>query len=163
MLKYWLDDLKNGDTGGTREIRYVCYRVTPIQTFGAHSKAIIDCPCKSWLERRQGFIRPSTFYRRWGNVGGIMTRLRSGRFGFRLPTGVREFFLFSLSSKPTVRPIQPTTQCLPGIERPGREADHLPSSADVKNGWNYTSTPPYAYVAGTGQLYCQFVSTTFRY
>jgi len=30
----------------------------------------------------------------------------------------------------------------PGIKRPGREADHsLPSSADIKNVWSYTSTP----------------------
>jgi hypothetical protein len=30
-----------------------------------------------------------------------------------------------------------------GVKRPGREADHSPpSSAEVKNGWSYTSTPP---------------------
>jgi hypothetical protein len=30
-----------------------------------------------------------------------------------------------------------------GIQRPGREADHTPtSSAEVKNAWSYTSTPP---------------------
>jgi hypothetical protein len=30
-----------------------------------------------------------------------------------------------------------------GVKRPGREADHSPpSSAEVKNAWNYTSTPP---------------------
>jgi hypothetical protein len=29
------------------------------------------------------------------------------------------------------------------VKRPGREADHsLPSSAEVKNAWSYTSTPP---------------------
>jgi hypothetical protein len=31
----------------------------------------------------------------------------------------------------------------PGVKRPGREADHSPpSSAEVKNEWSYTSTPP---------------------
>jgi len=51
-----MEDLKNSDTGGTWEIRYVYYGLKPIQTFGAHSKAIIDCPsCISWLERRKGF------------------------------------------------------------------------------------------------------------
>jgi hypothetical protein len=31
----------------------------------------------------------------------------------------------------------------PGVKRPGREADHSPpSSAEVKNTWSYTSTPP---------------------
>jgi hypothetical protein len=29
-----------------------------------------------------------------------------------------------------------------GVKRPGREADHSPSSAEVKNAWNYTSDPP---------------------
>jgi hypothetical protein len=30
-----------------------------------------------------------------------------------------------------------------GVKRPGREADHSPpSSAEVKNAWNCTSTPP---------------------
>jgi hypothetical protein len=31
----------------------------------------------------------------------------------------------------------------PGVKRLGREADHSsPSSAEVKNAWSYTSTPP---------------------
>jgi hypothetical protein len=30
-----------------------------------------------------------------------------------------------------------------GVKRPGHEADHSPpSSAEVKNAWSYTSTPP---------------------
>jgi hypothetical protein len=30
----------------------------------------------------------------------------------------------------------------PGVERPGREADHSPlPSTEVKNAWSYTSTP----------------------
>jgi hypothetical protein len=36
----------------------------------------------------------------------------------------------------------------PGVERPGREADHSPpASAEVKKMWIYTSTPPYAFMA----------------
>jgi len=36
----------------------------------------------------------------------------------------------------------------PGVKRPGSEADHSrPSSAEVKNAWIYTSTPPYAFMA----------------
>jgi hypothetical protein len=36
-----------------------------------------------------------------------------------------------------------TRGSLPGVKRPGREADHSsPSSAKVKNAWSYTSTPP---------------------
>jgi len=36
----------------------------------------------------------------------------------------------------------------PGVKRPGREADHSPpSSAEVKNAWSCTSTPPYVFTA----------------
>jgi hypothetical protein len=35
-----------------------------------------------------------------------------------------------------------------GVERPVREADHLPpTSAEFKNMWTYTSTPTYAFMA----------------
>jgi hypothetical protein len=40
---------------------------------------------------------------------------------------------------------QPHVQCVPGALSPGREIDHSsPTSAEVKNTWIYTSTPPYA-------------------
>jgi hypothetical protein len=45
-------------------------------------------------------------------------------------------------------PTQPPIQWVPGalslgIKRAGCEADHSsPSSAEVKNAWSYTSTPP---------------------
>jgi len=33
-----------------------------------------------------------------------------------------------------------------GVRRPGRETDHSPiSSAEIKNGWSYASTTPYAF------------------
>jgi hypothetical protein len=36
----------------------------------------------------------------------------------------------------------------PEIKTPEREADHsLPSSDEVKNSWNYTSIPPYVFMA----------------
>jgi hypothetical protein len=35
-----------------------------------------------------------------------------------------------------------------GVKRQGREADHSPpTSAEVKKMYNYTSTPPYAFMA----------------
>jgi hypothetical protein len=35
-----------------------------------------------------------------------------------------------------------------GVKRPGREADHSPStSAEVKKMWIYTSTSPYTFMA----------------
>jgi hypothetical protein len=45
-------------------------------------------------------------------------------------------------------PTQPPIQWVPGVlslgvKRPVREDDHFPpSSAEVKNEWRYTSTPP---------------------
>jgi hypothetical protein len=36
----------------------------------------------------------------------------------------------------------------PEIKRLGREADHIPlTSANVKNTWTYTPTPPYVFMA----------------
>jgi hypothetical protein len=34
-----------------------------------------------------------------------------------------------------------------GLKRPGREADHSPTSAEVKKTWIYTSAPPYVFMA----------------
>jgi hypothetical protein len=50
-------------------------------------------------------------------------------------------------------PIQPPIQwtagdLTPGVKRTGREANHKPLySADVKNAWNYTSSPQYIFMA----------------
>jgi hypothetical protein len=40
-----------------------------------------------------------------------------------------------------------TRDSFPGIKRPGREADHSPSSAEVENVWSYTPTPQYVLMA----------------
>jgi hypothetical protein len=61
-----------------------------------------------------------------------------------------EFFFFTTVSKPalgtTQPPIQWVTRALSmGVKWLRREADHsLPSSAEVKNAWSYTSPPQYA-------------------
>jgi hypothetical protein len=35
----------------------------------------------------------------------------------------------------------------PALKRPGRETDHSPpTSAELKNKWNYISTPPYVFM-----------------
>jgi hypothetical protein len=51
--------------------------------------------------------------------------------------------------EPTQPPIQWVLGALLlGLKRPSREADHSPpSSAEMKNAWNYTSTPQYALKA----------------
>jgi hypothetical protein len=62
-------------------------------------------------------------------------------------------FLFTTASRTAVGPTQPPIQWVTGvlslgIKWPGREADHsLPSNAELKNVWSYTSTPQHLFVA----------------
>jgi len=51
-------------------------------------------------------------------------------------------FLFATASRPALGPTQPPIQWVPGVKRPGREADYSPpSSAAVKNAWSCNYTP----------------------
>jgi hypothetical protein len=78
----------------------------------------------------------------WHSAG-----LRAGRSGVRFPAGAGNLFLHhrvQTGSGDT----QPPIQWVPGalsleVKRPEGEADYSPpSSAEVKNTWSYTSTPP---------------------
>jgi len=73
----------------------------------------------------------------------------------QLATGVQilarammAFFFLATAPRPTLGPTQPPIQWIPwspspGINRPGGEVDDAPpSSAEVKNAWSYTSSPP---------------------
>jgi hypothetical protein len=63
-------------------------------------------------------------------------------------------FLPSTSSSPDPGPTQPSVEWVPralhpGVKRRQREADHSPpNSAEVRNTWIYTSTPPYTLRLG---------------
>jgi hypothetical protein len=65
----------------------------------------------------------------------------------RFPAGVGNFSLHhrvqnGSGTHPASYPMG-TRGSFPGVKRPGREADHSPPcSAEVKNAWSYTSTPP---------------------
>jgi hypothetical protein len=67
--------------------------------------------------------------------------------GVRFPAGLG-IFLFDTVSGPALGPTQPPIQWVSlalslGLKQPGCEVDHsLPSSAEVKNAWGYTCTPP---------------------
>jgi hypothetical protein len=53
-----------------------------------------------------------------------------------------EIFRFAIASRPALGHTQPPIQWVRGVKRPGREADHSPSSsAELENAWSYTSTP----------------------
>jgi hypothetical protein len=76
----------------------------------------------------------------------IWTRLGAGRAGFESRQGLG-IFLFVTVCRPALGLTQPSIRWVPGalslvVRRSGREADHSPpSSAEVKNEWNYTSIP----------------------
>jgi len=59
-----------------------------------------------------------------------------------------EIFLLTTVSRPVLGPTQPPIHWVQGtlmlgLKQRGWEADHSPpSSADIKNAWSYTSTPP---------------------
>jgi hypothetical protein len=75
---------------------------------------------------------------------------------FRQGLGI---FLCTTAFRPVLGRTQHPEAYLLGIKRPEREADHSSqSSAQVKDAWNYTSTPRYAFMAwcsvkAQGQLY----------
>jgi len=84
-------------------------------------------------------------------VACIVTEVRAGRLEFdsRLGQGC---FLIATASRPALGLTQPPIQWVPGgfspgVKRPGYKADHSPPySAEIKNVWKYTSTPPYVFV-----------------
>jgi hypothetical protein len=71
-------------------------------------------------------------------------RLNDRGVGIQVPVGVRIFTYVQTSSGVT----QPPIERVPGVKRPGREADHSTSaSAEVRKIWIYTTTPPNAFMA----------------
>jgi hypothetical protein len=84
------------------------------------------------------------------SVPGVVGK---GKFALSLIRGSRPSRVWKFSSSPPCSdrlwsPPQPPIQWVPGalfleVKRPKRDADHSPpSSAEVKNKWSYTSTPP---------------------
>jgi hypothetical protein len=75
-----------------------------------------------------------------------------------LAGAMKNVFLFSSVSIPSLGPTQPLIRWMPvalspGVKCPGLEADssHL-SSAEVKNAWSYTSTYPHVFMAWSDYL-----------
>jgi hypothetical protein len=81
----------------------------------------------------------------WGRSVRIVTRFRARQRRIRSS--------FSSWDRPDQRPILFSIQWVPGVLSTevrclGRNANHRsPSSAEVKDMWSYTSTPPYVFMA----------------
>jgi hypothetical protein len=107
------------------------------------SKNILFFSCGT----RRFLVNSRIYYLRAGLAQWYSTGLGAGWLGFESRQGLG-IFLFASASRPALGPTQPPIQWISGalslvIKRPGREADHSPpSSAEVKNAWGYTSTPP---------------------
>ena len=78
-------------------------------------------------------------------LGYLLTRLRAGRFGVRIPAGVTDFYLLQIvqtacGAHPAS--ISMGTTVLLGVKQPERDVDHAPpSSTEVKNEWSFMSAP----------------------
>jgi hypothetical protein len=81
---------------------------------------------------------------------GIATGYGLEDGGVRVPVG-KEFSFLHVQTDPGVHPTSYTMGngvSFPGVKRPGREAEHSPStSVEVKAMWVYTSTSPYVFMA----------------
>jgi hypothetical protein len=114
-----------------------------------------------WIYKQYFPERPVNYQITWIHMQGIVYYiskcsdwLRAGRPRGRSSSPSRgKNFLFSMSFRQVLDPTQPPIQWVPGVitsvaKQSGRVASHLPlTRAHVKKTWNYTSTPPYAFMA----------------
>jgi hypothetical protein len=100
--------------------------------------------------------------RRRDSVASIETRLRAGWSGVRITADVRDFlyakFSTQLVSPPNLR-FSGYGDSASEAKRLGRDVGYSPpSSAEVKNEWSYTSTPPMQF-PGVGRNTVTFFIT----
>jgi hypothetical protein len=100
------------------------------------------------------------------SVVGITNRLWTGRSGAREPVDARDFLLAS-PSKPALGSTWPLFSVyrgsFPGVKRLGREVQHsLPSSAEVKNEWSCTTTPPMCLHILTRKILRVYATDTYK-
>jgi hypothetical protein len=77
----------------------------------------------------------------------IVTKLRAWWPGFNYRRG-QEIFLFVAASRPALGPTNPPIQCIPAVlSPPVAWSWPPPSSAEVKNAWNYISISQYVFMA----------------
>jgi hypothetical protein len=70
----------------------------------------------------------------WDSLVGVMTHCRAA---IQFPTEMKDFFLYSIASRPVLASIEPSVQWvfLPGVNRPVLEVNcSPPSTANTNNG-----------------------------
>jgi hypothetical protein len=134
-----------------------CYNINHWSLF-----AILSFPkLLNVFRKLRFFFRVNTFYNNTNKwkifiLGPISdsavgrATLRAGQLRGRSSSPITvKNFPFSTSSRPALGPIQPPIKWVlgalsPGVKRQRRETDHsLPTSAEVKEMWIYTTIPPY--------------------
>jgi hypothetical protein len=77
----------------------------------------------------------------WDSSVGIVTRLRAGRSGVRIPTGIRDFSVFvNIQTRPGSHPVDIVV--IAWRKAAVREVKHSnPSGTKAQNEWSFTSTP----------------------
>jgi len=99
----------------------------------------------SFIQIGPVFVVRGNYLRAYGRIRRHAFQLSwQGTTGVQFPAGaIIAFFLFTIESRPTLWPTQPSIQWVPGALTPGHEAGHSPPfSAEVKNARSYTPTPP---------------------
>jgi hypothetical protein len=127
---------------------------------GKMSGRKIDCDDRKWMELTQDCVTGASVFCCHSVTLFIRTHIRDGSVGIATGNGLNdrgsEFESRKGQEFPLLHVVQtgsgahPASYTMgngalcPGLKRPGREADHSPStSAEVKKMWIYTSTPPY--------------------
>jgi hypothetical protein len=114
------------------------YHTPPYPQPSGHGLKIAQCTMPLLLSFRAAIFQS---VQRWAKGWTI------GVLGFDSWRGVG-IFLFTTAYRTALGPTQPPIQWISGVlslgvRWPGREADHSTiSSAEAKNAWRYTSTPP---------------------
>jgi hypothetical protein len=103
---------------------------------------------KGWSYSLCSFLHSTLTSRSQGSSLNIAIDLWTRRLEFDSRKG-QVLFLFATAIIPVLGTIQPPITTVPGVlsagvKRPGPKTDP-PSSAEVKNAWSYTSTPPYVF------------------
>jgi hypothetical protein len=99
-------------------------------------------------EKRGLFWRKNILQRGWAIADPVLWRGYGLDDWGSIPGRWWVFFHFATATRPALGPIHLPIQWVTGalssaVKRPVRETEHSPpSGAEVKNSWNYTTTPP---------------------